>query len=124
MTSPAPARPPLSTARWALLGVHAAVVLALVTGALVFIVAPPAQWGPTDAGFVVGLFALPLLVLGLPWSLGYFVLMFGVGLFARGDDPAPQRLVADTVVAAALVAPAVVNVTLHTRWLLARRRQQ
>lgn len=124
VTSPAPPRPPLSSARWALLAAHAAVVAALTTAALIVIVAPSPEWGATDATFVLAIFALPLLALGMPWSLGYFVVLFIVGLSSRGDDPAAQRLVADTLVAAALIAPAMVNVVLHARWLLARRRRQ
>lgn len=124
MTSATPARRPVSTGRWVLLGAHAAVVATLTTGAVVFIAHTPAGWGATDAAFVLGLFALPLLVLGLPWSLAYFVVLGGVGLLSRGDDPAPQRFTADLVVASAMLAPAAVNVVLHARRLLARRHQQ
>ena len=124
MTSATPAHQPVSTGRWALLGAHAAVVATLTAGAVIFIADTPAGWGATDATFGLALFALPLLVLGLPWSLAYPVVLFGVGLFSRGDDPAPQRFAADLVVALAMLAPAVVNVVLHARWLLARHRQQ
>lgn len=102
----------------------AAVVATLTAGAVAPILHAPPGWGPADAGLALVLFALPLLVLGLPWSLAYLVVLGGVGLLSRGEDRAPQRFAADLVVALAMLAPAVVNLAVHTRWLLARRRQQ
>ncbi|MEV0397377.1 hypothetical protein [Polymorphospora rubra] len=87
--------------------VHAAVVLVL---ALAFLVLD-ANSGP-DANIGAGLVGLPLLALGLPWSLFYFA-----DPYAFGDVAAAVRLLA-------IVGPAVLNVVLHALvwWLVGRRR--
>ncbi|MEV0733187.1 hypothetical protein [Polymorphospora sp. NPDC050346] len=87
--------------------VHAAVVLVLV---LAFVVID-ANSGP-DANIGAGLVGLPLLALGVPWSLFYFA-----DPYAFDDVAAPLRLLA-------IAGPAVLNVVLHALvwWLVGRRR--
>jgi hypothetical protein len=96
--------------RWKLLTAHAAVVVALSVAVLVFALATHDQ--SDDANIGLGLLMLPLVALGLPWSLLYLL------------DPYRFDGAPDLVRFAVALAPAFLNVVLHAviaRWWRARR---
>lgn len=112
-------RSPVSRTRWTMLIVHALIV-AILTGAEIVLMAnTPADWGATDASIVLGLLVLPLLALGLPWSIVYFVVIFS-GRLPSMDDISGLQLFGMNF---AMLAPAVLNVVIHALWLFSARRR-
>ena len=93
-----------------LLVAHASAVLVLVAAFWLIVVATPAEAG---VNFGVVLAALPLMALGLPWSLG----MLAVDPYALdGSSPLLWSLIE--------FGPAVLNVVVHLSvfWLVRGRR--
>jgi hypothetical protein len=91
--------------RWKLLTAHAAVVVGLTLAVIVFAAVTHDEGGGANIG--LGLLMLPLVALGLPWSLVYLL------------DPYAYDGAPDAVRYAVGFAPAYLNVALHaalTRW--------
>jgi hypothetical protein len=81
--------------------VHLLVVVGLTVAFVVLFVSTPPN---TGANIGLGLVGLPLLALGLPWSLPTFV-----NPYARDDWSDTARAVVD-------FGPAYLNVALHALW--------
>jgi len=92
---------------WALWRVHLVVVVVLIAGGIALVEGTPEDHG---VNFAIVFTALPLWVLGLPWSVLQVVFTYALEDFLFAHLPAPVAYVGLYVLAD---GPALVNVVIH-----------
>jgi len=103
---------------WVLWWVHLVIVAMLIGGGIAIVEGTPPDDG---VNFAIVFTALPLLVLGLPWSLLQVLSTYAVEDFLFAHLPGPVAYVGLYVLAD---GPALLNVVVHAVVLIALRRRR